>query len=387
MKKNINLIRKIKLNYIFIKDFIFFLFLFLSIFSTFTLYSCDSYYSYQRKTQKTPFENIDQIKLPPIIGKLNILVDEGTNFIISDNKTKYIISYNELKNTYKSEIGFYYKGKYIGKEIFIDRNEKTNQLQLISKVELDDYIASVIAAEMGPKFEKEALKAQAVASRTFIIERILSNPNFKIISSTNYQVFDLQKYQDFLVYAKETKDLVLTYNKEIIKTFFHSSSGGILTIPKYEWGGSDLPYYKIKFDRYSENTINWEFKIETNKFIEQLIKLKFLNYKKDIFRISLTNRNEDKRVDQVNIIFTDGTYLIIKGRIFRESFGTTIIKSLLFDVKIENNFIIFTGKGYGHGIGMSQWGANNMAKEGTSFIEILKFYYNDCKISKIIYTN
>jgi|YNPMSStandDraft_1061717.scaffolds.fasta_scaffold00005_67 stage II sporulation protein D len=345
----------------------------------FTIFSCSiNSYTYQRiEEEKTT------IDVPLSIKKVNVLIDEGTNFVINEENKQYSLSSNFLYNSLISDKGFFYKGKYIGNQIYIDKNNKNGLLQLISKIDLDVYVASAIAAEMGSSFEKEALKAQAVASRTFIIEKIINDNNFKVTNSTSHQVFNLEKYKNFIQYVDETKDEVLIFDNKIIKVFFHASSGGILTIPRLEWGGEDLNYYKIKLDKFSEDTVIWDYKISKNNLVEILFQNKFINQKKEIFKISLTIRNEDKRIDSVNIIFNDGSYTSIKGKTFRQIIGERNIKSLLFEVYYENNFLIFKGKGYGHGIGLSQHGANNMAKNNFTYIEILKFYYNESKIAKL----
>lgn len=263
------------------------------------------------------------------------------------------------------------------------KNSKTGE---ITSIPLEEYVIGVVAGEMPASFNKEALKAQAVASRTYVLKRMENNKkDYDVLNNTQNQVY-LSEYEmkekwkenynknlNIITEAvKLTKGEVLLYENNIIDALFFSTSNGYTENSKDVFSG-DLPYLKSVES-------NWD-KIESPVFYstKEVSKEEFLFNlgfdKNDNIDIKNINKTKTGRVIDMEI---NGT--IIKSSKIREAFG---LKSTSFLTKILDDKVIFSVTGYGHGVGMSQYGANGMAKEGHSYDEILKYYYNNCEIKKI----
>lgn len=245
-------------------------------------------------------------------------------------------------------------------------------------VELEEYIIGVVAGEMPALFSEEALKAQAIASRTYLINHLQSNNS--ISNTTDDQVYltkeemkekwkdDYDKYYNKIKEAvTATKGLIMYYNNEPIKAYYFSTSNGYTasSISVFNEQRDYLTSVESPFDQDNSNTI-------------EISKQDFCN-KLDIScnQISITN------------IIKDNSNRVSKITINNKEFKGTQVRKLLslrstdFTFNIKETTIEIITKGYGHGVGMSQYGANNMAKIGYTYEEILKYYYQDIKIDSI----
>lgn len=244
--------------------------------------------------------------------------------------------------------------------------------------ELEEYIIGVVAGEMPALFSEEALKAQAIASRTYLINHLQTNKT--ITNTTDDQVYltkeemkekwkdDYDKYYNKIKEAvTATKGLIMYYNNEPIKAYYFSTSNGYTasSISVFNEQRDYLTSVESPFDQDNSNTI-------------EISKQDFCN-KLDIScnQISITN------------IIKDNSNRISKITINNKEFKGTQVRKLLslrstdFTFNIKETTIEIITKGYGHGVGMSQYGANNMAKIGYTYEEILKYYYQDIKIDSI----
>lgn len=256
--------------------------------------------------------------------------------------------------------------------------------------ELEQYIVGVVAAEMPPAFRFEALKAQAVASRTYAVKRL--DGNYKNINSSKIgqayiSVNEMKKrwgggfdknYERVRAAVYSTRGIIIEYNGEAIEAVFHSTSSGVTETAENVWG-RNLPYIKSVESEGDKKAPNYETSVSFEKNVfEKKIKNGITAAKKqdNIFdNFKITKRSDAGYVLKVSIGSVEAS-----GRQIREILG---LRSADFDIKRENGTIIFTTKGYGHGAGMSQYGAEFMAEEGKSFEEILKHYYSDVEIAQI----
>jgi stage II sporulation protein D len=257
----------------------------------------------------------------------------------------------------------------------------------IISVPLEEYIIGVVSGEMPASFEKEALKAQAVASRSYVLKKIEQNKNndYDVTDNTSDQVYitDSQmkekwqnKYEEYLKKiteaVQETEGEYLTYNNEIIEAFFFSTSSGI-TENSEEVFSSALPYL-----RSVEST--WDEEVSPVFNSKNIFTL-------SEFCINLSIKCEEK-LEIKNILYNNSgsiKSIEINGKTFS---GTDIrkklnLKSTNFTIEQNEKNIEINTKGYGHGVGMSQYGAEGMAKEGYTYDQILKYYYKDVEISKL----
>ena len=249
----------------------------------------------------------------------------------------------------------------------------------IKNIELEDYIVGVVAGEMPASFNEEALKAQAIASRTYAMYKMKnSNGTYDLVTDKTNQVYiteDKMKslwQENFDYYFEkikravyDTKDLIMTYNGDIILSLYFARSNG-KTEDAISVFGSNQEY--LKSVESPEENLTSEVTISKDKFCNKL------NISCDAINISNVLKSSSGRINSLNI--NDKTF---KGTEIRTLFD---LKSTDFDITIDSE-IKFITKGYGHGVGMSQYGANKLAQNGKNYEEILKHYYQNINIEKI----
>ena len=255
----------------------------------------------------------------------------------------------------------------------------------IKNVNIEDYIIGVVAAEMPASFEPEALKAQAVAARTYAMyKKETRNLDYDLIIGTKDQAYQtneelLKKWgiSFFKNYLKvrdavlATEGEILTYNGQTINAFYFSMSNGYTENVESVFK-SDLPYLKSVPSTWDNESIkNYEF----TKTISKEDFCKSLEIPCDNIKIENIQKTSSNRVASLTI--NDKTFL---GTKVRSLLG---LRSTDFTIECLDNDIKITTKGYGHGVGMSQYGANGMAKENQNYKEILNYFYQNTEISKI----
>ncbi|QKE74354.1 stage II sporulation protein D [Arthrobacter citreus] len=260
--------------------------------------------------------------------------------------------------------------------------------QKIEKLPIEEYVLGVVASEMPAKFEPEALKAQSLSARTFIIKRLKEGKPLEeggIVDDTvQFQVFqdrdDLKKrfgsnYEVNIAKiekaVKATEGQILTYDGQPITASFFSSSNGY-TENSEEYWSSSVPYLKSvpsPWDSIAPDYISTvAFSISD---FENKLNVKI--NKSDIGKV--TSRTQSKRVAKV--MFGNKT---LTGKEIREKLN---LRSTDFTWERKGDEIIITTKGFGHGVGMSQYGANELAKQGKTYDEIVKYYYKGIAIQKL----
>ena len=267
-----------------------------------------------------------------------------------------------------------------------DVNVRIKRNNNVVEVPLEEYIIGVVSAEMPASFEKEALKAQSVAARSYVLTKMDQNKNleYDVLDTVSHQVYlndeELKnkwqdKYDEYSLKVKEavleTKGEVLVYEGKIIEAFFFSTSSG-LTENCEEVFMEALPYLRSVDSHYDEISpvYNSNISISLNDFYTSLD----LPYD-DNLNIEIVSTTSTGRIKKIKIngtIFT-GNQITSKLK----------LKSTFFNIEKNGNEININTKGYGHGVGMSQYGANGMAKEGYKYDDILKHYYSGVEIIKI----
>ena len=265
----------------------------------------------------------------------------------------------------------------------------------VEEMNLDEYIANVVSAEMPVKFNIEALKAQAIVARTYTIYKITKSKKHKeadicddsnccqawISKDDRLKKWNKYKANDnwnkIIKAVNETKGKIITYKGKPINAFFHANSGGKTDVPLYVWGGEGYPYLQVVETSGEENYSQYKSEAEFNKKdFEKLIKEKHSNFEIDYNKedcISIKERDSSNRVK--NVKFGN---LVLSGVEARTILG---LKSANFEVQIIDEKIKFTVIGYGHGVGMSQTGADSLAKQGKNYEEIIKHFYKGVEIT------
>jgi stage II sporulation protein D len=243
-------------------------------------------------------------------------------------------------------------------------------LYIINELPLEDYVESVVAAEVGTNWEIEALKTQAVIARTYAAYRMgmSADTKFHITSSVLHQSYKGNNMQVQVAYAvKETAGEILTYNGKPIEAFYHSTSGGMTEDPEEVFGKS-YPYLKpVETSCEQSPYWVWEKKIPLVE-IEKALNVKGINL------ITIHSHTSTGRVRDLTIESAEGSK-IIKATDLRKLLGWSRLPSTDFHLTATGDSITFEGKGYGHGVGLCQWGALQMAKDGKNYREILSYFY------------
>lgn len=277
------------------------------------------------------------------------------------------------------------------KLLHIDTNET-------EEVSLDEYLYHVVSAEMPADYEMEALKAQAVVARTYTIYQI-ENSKGKHLGSdicdsskccqawvskedrfANWEENVRESNWNKIVSAVDsTAGKIITYNGAPIDAFFHSNSGGTTEMPVNVWGGSDYPYLQSVQTAGEEGYTQYSSNVSFSQ-------------------IDLVNKLKEKYPEvQINFVEAESIKILEytdSGRVRTVKFGNIQIsgvearsilglKSANFEISIEGENIIFSVKGYGHGVGLSQTGSDSMAKGGSSYKEIIKHFYTGVELTDI----
>lgn len=278
------------------------------------------------------------------------------------------------------DIKFYYKE---GMNVRVKR-EQTNTIEVVP---FEDYVVGVLTGEMPVNFELEALKAQAVAARTYVMKKMSDNRNkdYDIVDTVQNQVYisdeELKdkwkdKYQERINKVKravlETKGEYLSYNGKVIEAFFFSTSVG-KTENSEEVFKESLPYLRSVDSTWDEEVspvFNDSKKYSLQEFFERL-NLKY----SDQINVEVLNTTSTGRIKNIKI----------NGKKFTgsEVYKNLNLRSTFFEINQVGSNVIINTKGYGHGVGMSQYGALAMAKKGYKYDEILKYYYQNVQIEKI----
>lgn len=271
----------------------------------------------------------------------------------------------------------------------------------IVDMHLEEYIAGVVAAEMPAEFELEALKSQAVAARTYAVKNMMFFGGSGLVSqpgadvSTDYHQsqawVSTEKLKErwgnnYTAYwgkigraVEETRGQVITYNGELINAVFHSTSGEHTASAKEVWG-FDYPYltsvpctWDQKTPRYQERK---EFPVAN---IEQLLGSEtqvVAAMQNGSGAIQVIEKTDSGRVAQIRI----GSK-VLPGLAVREKLD---LRSTNFTVEIRDGKMIFNTIGYGHGVGLCQYGANGMAKTGRDYRQIITTYYTGVALKNIL---
>lgn len=268
----------------------------------------------------------------------------------------------------------------------------------VEEVNLNEYLYGVVASEMPVSYEFEALKAQAVVARTYTIYQINNNAkkheNADICDSYACCQAWISKEDRFAKWNAEeaesnwnkikdavesTTGKIVTYNGSPINAFFHSNSGGVTESSVNVWGGIDYPYLKsvetAGEDGYSQ--YNSQVKLTKQELLQKL-KEKHPDCEIDFSEENCIQILENTTSGRVKTIKFGN--IEIAGTEARTILG---LKSTNFTFSINGEEITFSVIGYGHGVGMSQTGANSMAQAGANYEEIIKHFYTDVEISEL----
>ena len=311
-------------------------------------------------------------------------------FIFLNKRT--VTTSKESENTQKEElqtIDYDYSKYSTIKLLHKDTDE-------VEEVKLDEYIACVVSAEMPVSYDIEALKAQAIVARTYTIYKITTSKKHSnadicdkstccqawISKENRLKKWDADVANDnwnkIIQAVNDTVGKIITYEGKPINAFFHANSGGKTQIPFYVWGGTGYPYLQVVETSGEENYSQYssEAKFTKKEFIEK-VKKEHSDFEIDFKEencIEIKERDDSDRVLTVKI-----GNLNLSGVETRTLLG---LRSANFTVEISEDEVLFKVIGYGHGVGMSQTGADALAKQGKTCEEIIKHFYVGVEITE-----
>ncbi|WP_168198266.1 SpoIID/LytB domain-containing protein [Crassaminicella thermophila] len=377
-------------------------------------------------------------------AELRIIAKDSKRIQVLNKSGKVLFMYNTSNETYHfrpipqkdNPSVIQLDGKSFRGTIIINRYLDSD-LTVINQLDLEEYLYGVVPREISGDWPLEAQKAQAVAARSYAIVNLNRHKDygFDLCSTIHCQVYGGYSSENPITRraVDETKGEVLTYNGKVVTAFYHSNSGGHTEDSESVWSNS-LGYLRGVEDPYSigEPNDKWT-KVYTREQIEEILASNGLSVGR-LENITVEERSKNGRVLKVVFYGSKGNKTLEKGQI-RNIFGYNNIKSTWFDImsnadstvkvlsdlnelpqeirtvnkyiitaegikeiELQNKYMdngnkmkviptptgsdqyLFTGKGWGHGLGMSQWGAKKMAEEGFKYKQILTHYYTGTKI-------
>ena len=265
---------------------------------------------------------------------------------------------------------------------------------VVNALDLEKYLAGVISREMAPGWPLEALKAQAIASRSYALYQMNSgrSRDFDVESTTQDQVYEgAASESPRTVQAVEaTRGMALTYEGSSLKAYFHANCGGITEVPDFVWGGEAKAFRPVicPYHRRERDRTHWTVQLTTEQIERALKKITGL-LPHGFLRVASLEAgapNASQRLSDVAVSDSRGNSLLVPANTFRNAIGNTKLKSTAFHVhrRPASGSYTIEGEGNGHGVGMCQVGARAMAEEGRSAMQILQFYYPLAKIRRVL---
>lgn len=261
--------------------------------------------------------------------------------------------------------------------------------ETVSEMDLETYVEGVVAGEMKNDWPLEALKAQAILARTFTL-KFCADKTSKYkgadISTdvTEAQAYDARSVNDRVRQAvRETRGLAMAYKGEYPYAWFHAHAGGMTELPtvSLDYDKADPAYLKPviseESDKAPENVKSWTASFTEDQVIQACreagLKLK------SVETVEIGEKGESGRARTLKVNGED-----VSAASFRIAIGANKLKSTLIDdIEVENDRVTFSGRGFGHGVGMSQWGAYAMAEQGKSAEDIIRHYFQNVSLVKL----
>ena len=280
------------------------------------------------------------------------------------------------------------QGVHLPNTVFLVPNEKEESVDVVASVDMEKYLYGVLSSEMPVSWPLEALKAQAVATRSYTLHA-LQNRNeqesFDLRSSVLDQVFRwpgaaplAPLYRQKLLKAiRSTQGLFLKLKGQQgpMKAYYHADCGGKTELAAAVWGGApDSGTNKDVFCPQSP-LARWSYKVSIKEFSRRFHEHFGESTMSNLTEFAVISKSPSGRAHYLQLVFSNQARYRITGQKLREILGFSRVKSTDFKFKKKADFIRFTGKGHGHGVGLCQWGSKALALRGKSYIDILRHYY------------
>ncbi len=261
---------------------------------------------------------------------------------------------------------------------FIELIRNGDGVAIVNEVALEDYVAGVLRAEAGERWPAEALRAQAIAARTYgAYHRILgASKPYHLVASIAHQQYAGRVGSSSPVWAaaSETAGQVLLWEGELFPAFYHTESGGFTEDPRAVFAARNMPALKAVRCEFSIGSPHfyWTLDLKLSDLTEALRRHEVPVG--TVTALEVVERTPSLRATWVMVQGNRGR-VRLRGNDLRRMVGYDVLKSTLFAVAVHGDTAQFAGRGYGHGVGLCQWGAKGMAEQGYVARQILEFYY------------
>ena len=256
-------------------------------------------------------------------------------------------------------------------------------LLVVNELPLEEYLIGLINCEISSAWPMDAVKAQAVIARSYALHQMQARRDapYQLESSVMDQVYNGADVEDSRAArgVLETAGQVLTFDGRIIQAFYHSNCAGHTESCKNVWGSS-IPYLQGVPCGYceQENPVNWELNLPLKKVEAALRGAGF--QVSGLKGVQVAGRNRSGRVQEVTADCAGGK-VRIPATDFRKALGYGTVKSTNFELRLSGGEVRIAGSGFGHGVGLCQWGAKGRANEGFDYGEILSYYYPGARLA------
>ncbi|MCC6138077.1 MAG: SpoIID/LytB domain-containing protein [Bdellovibrionaceae bacterium] len=264
-------------------------------------------------------------------------------------------------------------------------------IMMVGNMAMNRYLSGVVPHEMPQSWPLEALKAQAVASRTYALWKMGNSTyvHYDLKPSVADQVFRLERYGAPGNYhpnvdralAQTEGAFLLNKKARLVKAYFHSDCGGDTDSADGVWGDENISTASVRDVACAQRKSLWQSAWTVESLKQKIMATYFLPSDLELVDVIVRNQLKSQRVESVDLLFTKGIFKRMRGEDLRRVLGYDKIKSTMFGVQKQGTSFVFAGRGNGHGVGMCQWGARSMAASGKSFKNILAHYYPGVKLS------
>lgn len=271
-------------------------------------------------------------------------------------------------------------------EVVVTPNKK---FDVIARMDLEKYLTGVLPSEMPASWPIEALKAQAIASRSYAlaIARERQNEEFDLEATVFDQVFDLRNHigvepniqKKIATVVRETSGQILRDAQgRPVKAHYHADCGGQTELARNVWGtkGQEMGTTKDALCPLSP-LANWQYRISRVVLRDLFAAYYGLGSGFSLESLATRGRTPSGRIVDVDVVMSDREPRRVTSHQFRQIIGFSNLKSTNFRMVWQGDMVIFEGRGHGHGVGMCQYGARQLAKRGLPYNEILKTYYSN----------
>ncbi len=258
-------------------------------------------------------------------------------------------------------------------------------LLAVNELSLEDYLAGVLNSEISSQWPMEAVKAQAVAARTYAVYQMKRRAGalYDVESGVADQVYGGMDREDARAReaVRETGGELLLYAGEPIFAVYHSCCGGKTEPSESLWPGN-FPYLRSRECNYCLDSPHflWNLTVRAED-LRRALGNGFAGTS-PVQEVEIVDRSESRRVLQL-LVQDEGRRTGISGKDFRRLLGYDALRSTSFVVQKMDDAFVFSGLGWGHGVGLCQWGAKGMAEAGMDYRTILKYYYRDVELRRI----